>query len=788
MRETDEAASGKRLQALRQDYLRRLPEKLQAIAAGWDGVCGEPDRQAAIEALARTLHTLAGSAATFGCETVADIARRFEGLLKRSSAVQWGDAPLFFRQGAGYLQWLKEAAAVEGAADAAREADAWAAPPCAVGPAGPRNATERALLYVCDNDGSFADCLALMLAARGYAVETFGDVAGFESALLRRLPDAVIVDIDLNEGELMGGLDAAGLARCAGQAIPLLAVSASDDMQARLTAVRAGSCAYFTKPVVADDLARTLDGVCGRFAGEAYRIGIVDDDEVGNSLRGRAMEQQGMVVRSVADPLTVVQAFDRFQPDLIVIDVNKSGCNGLELAAVLRQLRRYDDVPMVFLTAESAFDHQLRTVQQRGDDCLAKPITAARLADAIRPRVKRARELRGIKTGMRRAMEESLQLQFALDQHAIVSMTDRAGDITFVNDNFCRISGYSRAELIGNNHRIVKGDHEPEVYADLWRTIAAGKVWHGELRNRCKDGRYYWVETTIVPVKDETGRFSRYISIRTDITHLQAVQEAMASAKEQAERASRAKSEFLSRVSHELRTPLNAILGFAQVLRSDPDEPLSEEQKGSVEQILTAGWHLLELINEVLDLSGIESGKTRLRLEEVPLGEVLEECLDLMAPLAEQRGILMREDIEGCADIRLWADRTRLKQVLLNLLSNAVKYNREGGGVHIACERAGHRLRIAVADQGAGLSAEQLKCLFEPFNRFGAECSGVEGTGIGLVITKGLVGLMGGVLEVSSQPGVGSVFSVLLPRAADDDDAGRPMSLSVAKSAAQSEA
>lgn len=158
-----------------------------------------------------------------------------------------------------------------------------------------------------------------------------------------------------------------------------------------------------------------------------------------------------------------------------------------------------------------------------------------------------------------------------------------------------------------------------------------------------------------------------------------------------------------------------------------------------------------------------------------------------MAPLAAERGIVLYEDVAGCATAPLWADRTRLKQVLLNLLSNAVKYNREGGSVHLRCELAGDRVRIAVADEGPGLNAEQLQCLFEPFNRFGAEHSGVEGTGIGLVITRGLVGLMGGVLEVSSRPGVGSVFSVLVPRA-DGDGAARPMSPALAESVAPSQA
>ena len=226
-----------------------------------------------------------------------------------------------------------------------------------------------------------------------------------------------------------------------------------------------------------------------------------------------------------------------------------------------------------------------------------------------------------------------------------------------------------------------------------------------------------------------------------------------------AERASRAKSEFLSRMSHELRTPLNAILGFAQLLESDPVEPLSVSQKESVEHILQAGWHLLELINEVLDLSRIESGKLQLSLESVDVAGLALECRNLLGPVAAQRGITLLDQGSGPELPRVYADRTRLKQVLLNLLSNAIKYNREQGTITLSYGvQADHRLRLSVSDTGEGIAPERLDSLFESFNRLGAEDTDVEGTGIGLVITKRLVELMGGSIGVESRLGVGSTF------------------------------
>jgi PAS domain S-box-containing protein len=355
--------------------------------------------------------------------------------------------------------------------------------------------------------------------------------------------------------------------------------------------------------------------------------------------------------------------------------------------------------------------------------------------------------------------------KFALDQHSIVSIADQKGAITYVNDKFCQVSQYGRDELLGQDHRILNSAYHPHAFfQEMWVAIGQGRVWQGMIRNRRKNGEFYWVDTTIVPFMDVDGRPYQFVSIRTDITERKRFEEDLIHAKEAAEEASRAKSEFLSRMSHELRTPLNAIIGFTQLLESGMDGELSEGQRESAASILQAGWHLLDLISEILDLARIESGRMAITLEEVELGPLLDECVDMVMPLANERHILINDAINQAAEVfRVHADRTRLKQVLLNLMSNAVKYNRPEGALTLACARSpGGMVRLEVADTGIGISAGRMGELFQPFSRLDADKSETQGAGVGLAVTKSLVELMGGRIGVESEAGKGSVFWIEL--------------------------
>jgi PAS domain S-box-containing protein len=334
------------------------------------------------------------------------------------------------------------------------------------------------------------------------------------------------------------------------------------------------------------------------------------------------------------------------------------------------------------------------------------------------------------------------------------------GPWRYVSPRIESMLGFSPDEWLANPalwwEQMVPGDRE-RAMADEALSREMGTPLRSEYRLRTHDGRVVWVRDEAVVVHDEAGRPSFFHGILADITPEKEA-ERIAERAEVAERANMAKDEFLSRMSHELRTPLNAILGFGQLLQTSPLAPADAE---SVEQILEGGRHLLDLINEVLDIARIESRNLPLSIEPVSVHEIVREAVDLVLPLAAKRGVAVHAPGSGPASFVL-ADRKRLKQAMLNLLSNAVKYNREGGSATVSVDRTAASITIRVRDTGPGLRSEDHERLFSPFDRLGAERTGVEGTGLGLALTKALVEGMGGSIGVESEIGTGSTFWLAL--------------------------
>jgi signal transduction histidine kinase/DNA-binding response OmpR family regulator len=496
-----------------------------------------------------------------------------------------------------------------------------------------------------------------------------------------------------------------------------------------------------------------------------------------------------------ADQALLALVVDEFA--LLILDIRMPGMTGFELALLIKERRKTAQVPIIFLTAYYNEDqHVLEGYGTGAVDYLHKPVNPAILRSKVavfaelyrknRECTLASRALLTEVTERSRAQQQLRELNATLEQRvterteALAESEERYRVLfsalpvaAFVCDRDAKIRYFNAraTELWQGDPKA--GANEPCGGMKLWlkdstpvpharcpmmevmRTgIPAKNV---EMFIERRDGSRLPVIVNVAALKSAQGEVVGAVTAFDDISERRQFELELQAAKSKAEKASLAKSEFLSRMSHELRSPLHTILGFAQLAAAA--SPLATpSQKEPVEQILKSGHYLLELINEVLDLALIESGKLVVALVPVSVTEVVRECQAMIEPQAQQRAISVTypsADIQYIAS----ADRTRLKQVLLNLLSNAVKYNKVGGAVVVACtaSRPG-RVRIGVEDTGKGLTRDDLAQLFQSFNRLGNENGNEEGTGIGLVVSKRLVEAMGGELGVQSTLGKGSVF------------------------------
>lgn len=400
------------------------------------------------------------------------------------------------------------------------------------------------------------------------------------------------------------------------------------------------------------------------------------------------------------------------------------------------------------------------------------------------------------------------KLSMAVEQSPVsIVITNLKSEIEYINHAFEISTGYTRDEVFGRKTNILKsGKTDPEIYKLLWDTISVGKNWSGEWINKRKNGDYYWENVSITPIYNEKGEIANYLAIKLDISQQKEserqirelntdleqkiavrtsqlaeinnnllieiedrkqIEEELKLARKEAEQANIAKSEFLSRMSHELRTPMNSILGFAQLLQMGE---LSASQNKGVTHIMRSGRHLLDLINEVLDISRIEAGRLSLSLEPVLVSGVIEEIIDIVRPLATERNITINFDKAVVPKLFVKSDHQRIKQVLINLLNNSIKYNITGGNVDIKIIQMPPSIdnitpvRVTIKDTGLGIASDDLPKLFKPFERIGADKTATEGTGLGLAVVEKLTHAMGGKIGVESEVGKGSMFWIEMPQ------------------------
>lgn len=503
------------LAELERQFVDQLAQRIGAIRSEFVRVRGTAWEPAAAQGLVRLVHGLTGSAGTFGMRSLSEASRQFElglGALQRSADVP---AAALWDQAGDLLEEIERQAQ-------ARSALGSLAP--GLSPAAPPGARRDLLIYLVEDDPAQAVQLRTLLEAEGYRLRHFGSGEAFRTALSEpdsERPAAVLMDMALADGEDEGVRLASELGLGGSRGLPVVMLTARDDLTARLAAFRAGVNRYLLKPVEIGRLVSALDMLTERLPPQPYRVLMVDDDVVQLAAQAMALRSAGIEVHTLSRPLEILDELQRCEPDVLLLDIYMPGASGAELAAVLRERETFMELPILFLSAESDPRQQLMALSLGGDDFLVKPVPPEHLVAAVTARARRARRQGALRQRLQTTLYEREREHLAIDQHAIVSITDAAGRISYVNDKFCEISGYRRDELLGQTHGLLKsGGHPEEFYRDLWHTIAGGRVWQGEICNRRKDGSLYWVKSTITPFLDEQGRPYQHVSMRTDISRI----------------------------------------------------------------------------------------------------------------------------------------------------------------------------------------------------------------------------------------------------------------------------
>ncbi|MCK9272180.1 ATP-binding protein [Candidatus Gracilibacteria bacterium] len=355
--------------------------------------------------------------------------------------------------------------------------------------------------------------------------------------------------------------------------------------------------------------------------------------------------------------------------------------------------------------------------------------------------------------------------KLAIDHSNIISKTDINGNIVYVNDEFCRLSGYTSDELIGKSHNIIRHPDTPkETFKELWDTIQSKNVWKGNIKNKKKNGDAYWVKSTIVPILDENNNILEYIAIRTDITELELAREDLKESFEKLKELDTKKDEFLNIASHELRTPMTSVKGYISMILDGDAGEINDEVRQYLSQVYKSSSRLLNLINDMLDISKIESGKQEFILEKIDVKKMLDDVSFEFEQLFKKKGQKFIKEIDF-EKFEFITDLNKLKQVIINILGNANKFTPDGGEIYLKAEILDtNELEIKIKDSGIGIDKASLGVIFEKFGQVKNSLTrDINGTGLGLPIAKTIVEKLGGKITVESEVGRGTTFTITLP-------------------------
>jgi len=484
---------------------------------------------------------------------------------------------------------------------------------------------------------------------------------------------------------------------------------------------------------------------------------IIEDDASFSDFLVMVLEARGHTVSIAPDAEQGLLAYERADFPLVVLDLILPGMDGLDLCRRIRQAPGGDETLILVSTVREGPEDLQAILAAGADDYLPKPVDH----HVLDLRLTVAEQITRLKINESKRHQRENNFQKLVESANAVFWRANLDDwqFVYVSPHAERLFGYSVQDWYSQNFwvdHIHPNDREDAV-SYCKTTTEKGEDHEFEYRMIASDGREIWVKD-IVSVNRQPGYLTGFL---VDITKQREFEQELIYAKQQAEEASEAKSMFLAKMNHELRTPLNSILGFGQLIQMDTESPVSPKHTKWVEQILKAGWHQLDIVNDLLDLASIEAGKLEIHMEPVDLAPQIDYIVDAVTIMSSEHSISVNiaDDLNESGKWVVQADRVRLRQALLNLISNSIKYNIEDGAVSIAIEEvAGNRLRIEVRDTGSGISTEDLEVIFDPFSRPYLKGYALEGTGVGLSITRQLVDAMGGAIGVESTVGKGSTF------------------------------
>jgi|GEM_PF-3541271 len=759
------ASTVKKLSALRDNFQLTLEQKLNEISTLIEKLnlsesqCQNVD---ILIQLQKLLHRLAGSSGTFGLDKISKIVREEEEICFKAINDAYGLNKKTILNLKNLHLSITNLALGRGT-PIRRKNGNW---DLLVHAREDRGEVKNEIVLITD-DELLTEALQDRLDCFDYKLNMIVPSETLNDRLKQISPIAIIIDIDfpIDQKSYLNDIKKLRTQKILNCAI--IFISDRSDVSARLHAVSLGADAYLLKPVDIVELIEFLNKLTNSEKMSGYRVLIVDNDESAEINKTQLLygELSGI---TLTEPLNILDTLEEIKPDVILInmDMKGSGYSSIELAKLIRLDSKYVQTPIICLSSAYRADDIMAAFDSGGDEFLKKSGPPKEIRASILALAKRSREFANLANKLRKS-ENNFRAVAQTAKDAIITV-DTKGRIIYWNDAAKNMFGFEYQEIVGSNFSQLIPPRYKKIIVNAFERLVIYKqpINHKnsiDFQALNKQGTSFPVELTYSYWP--SGNKVYFTGIIRDIRERKKYENALKESKKEADRANMAKSEFLSNMSHELRTPLNAILGFSQLLGDGKKSKLNKKQSCQVDEITKGGQHLLELVNDILELSKIEAGELALNIKKVNIQNIIEECLPLIDSIANKRNIHIKAQIQ-CANPFVKADYIRTKQAILNLLTNAIKYNKPAGRVELSIDYEGDNyLKIKVSDTGYGISKAKQAELFQPFNRLGAEHTDIEGTGIGLILTRQLIENMGGNMGFWSRKDKGSTFWVKLPLA-----------------------